>query len=234
MSKILLIILLLSSPAVFAVQKYVGNPEEIIKVTASTTNPNIITISGGSIDSVWGAEDKVMLEANADTGQALFRPVSLTPFTLFVQTLAGNTYTLSVIPKKKLIGQSIVIDEFGQFDRASSDRELGIVAYKQIVKRLLRDIDGANGVRRIKGFQLQAVNQIRPLWAETEILHALTWNRGDMIIDKYVITNVSENLLVIEEREFRNLGRTIRAIAIRKHQLQPAESTVMYTIRGKS
>ncbi len=234
MSKILLTILLLSTPAVFAVQKYVGNPDEIIKVSASTTDPNIISISGGSIDSVWGTEDKVMLEANVDTGQALFRPTSLTSFTLFVQTLAGNTYTLSVIPKKKLIGQSIVIDEFGQFDRASSDRELGIVAYKQIVKRLLRDIDGANGVRKIQGFRLQPVNKLRPLWAETKILHALTWHRGDMMIDKFIITNVAENLLVIEEGEFGNLGRTARAIAIRKHQLQPAESTVMYTIRGKS
>ncbi|NNE63254.1 MAG: hypothetical protein HKN34_04155 [Gammaproteobacteria bacterium] len=234
MSKILLVVLLLSSSSIFAVQKYTGNPDEVIKVTASITDPNIISISGGSIDSVWGTEDKVMLEANADTGQALFRPMSLTPFTLFVQTLAGNTYTLSITPKEKLIGQSIVIDEFDQFDRASSDRALGIVAYKQIVKRLLRDIDETNGVQKIKGFQLQAVNEVRSLWAETKILHAVTWNSANMMIDKYVITNVSDNLLVIEEREFKNLARTIRAIAIRKHQLKPAESTVMYTIRGQS
>ena len=55
-----------------------------------------------------------------------------------------------------------------------------------------------------------------------------------MIIDRYIITNVSDAPLVMEEREFRHLGKLIRAVSIKQHQLQPAESTVMYTFRSGS
>jgi len=227
-------ILIFSATCANAVQKFEGNPDEIIVVKASTTDPNIISITGGSIESVWGTEDKVALEANVETGQAIFRPATLSPFTLFVQTLSGNTYTLAVTPQQKLIGQSIVINEFSTADQSGADRGLGIVAYKNVVKRLLRDIEQMQGVRELRGFRLVSVNKVKPLWAETRIVHVNSWTRNDMIIDRYLVTNITDQALVMEEREFTGLGQTIRAISIRKHSLAPAESSVMYTVRGRS
>lgn len=235
MRKIVGLLLLVSlATAVNAVQKFEGNPDEIIAVKASTTDPNIISITGGSIESVWGTEDKVALEANVETGQAIFRPATLTPFTLFVQTLAGNTYTLAVTPQQKLIGQSIVINEFGTIDQSGVERNLGIVAYKNVVKRLLRTVEQMQGVQKLRGFSLVSVNKEKPLWVETQIVHVNSWRRSDLIIDRYLITNITDKKLVMEEREFISLERMIRAISIRKHTLAPAESSVMYTVRERS
>ncbi len=225
---------LLVTHSAFSVQKFEASPDEVIQITASMSDANVITISGGSIESVWGTEDKVTLEANVDTGQAIFRPISPEPFTLFVQSEAGHTYTLSVVPRNDIIGQIILLNEFDQGERPAPERSAGGVAYRNDVKSLLRKMEQQAGVKNLPGFQLKAINKPVLLWAETKILHAVSWSRASMIIDKYLVTNVSEKPLVLEEREFRGLDSMIRAIALRQHQLQPAETTVLYTFRSRS
>jgi hypothetical protein len=217
-----------------AAQKIQANPDEVVQVVASMSDANIISISGGSIESVWGTEDKVTLEANVDTGQAFFRPVSSEAFTLFVQSAAGHTYTLSVVPRVDIIGQMILLDEFSNNASNHIERSLNIVTYKSEIKRLLKLIEQSPGIKKLRGFKLKPANKTIPLWSETRILHAMSWIQGSMIIDKYLVTNVTDEKLVIEEREFRGLASLIRAIAIRKHQLDPAETTVLYTFKGRS
>jgi hypothetical protein len=217
-----------------ATQRIAADPDAVVEVYASTKDANIISITGGSIESVWGTEDKVTLEANVDTGQAIFRPTSLSTFTLFVQSHAGNTYTLMIKPRPNEIGQSIVIDEFASDAKSPFDRALNPVSYKNEVKRLLKEIETmpSGKVTGLRGFQVRMVNQEVPLWSETRITHALTWKRGSMAIDKYVLTNISDQALVVEEREFASIGETVRAISIREHQLAPAQSTVFYAFRS--
>lgn len=206
---------------------------EVINVVASMSDPNMITITGGAIASVWGTEDKVTLEANQDTGQAIFRPLSMTPFTLFVQSEAGNTYTLSVSSQNNIVGQVINLDELQVNDR-SLDRSLNIIAYKKEVKRLLKLIELNPGIAKLPGFHVKTVNKKIPLWSETQILHAFSWVSGNIIIDKYLVTNISQKLLVMEEREFKDLSNIIRAVSLKKHSLDPAETTVLYTFRSPS
>ncbi len=232
---ILIVLLMLSSLPSLAAQRIHADPDTVAETYASTRDANILSISGGSIESVWGTEDKVTLEANVDTGQAIFRPASMTPFTLFVQSHAGNTYTLLVKPKADVIGQSIVIDEFAGADSLSAfDRSLTPVSYKNEVKRLLKAIEASPGGKAtdLRGFNARMVNQEVPLWRETRVTHALSWTRGGTIIDKYILTNISEQPLVVEEREFASIARHVRAIAVREHQLAPAESTIFYVFRS--
>ncbi len=233
---IFLLVGLLASQAAVAVQKIAANPEETVQISASMSDANVISISGGSIESVWGTDDKVTLQANDDTGQAIFQPVSNKPFTLFIRSQAGVTYTLSVVPRDDIIGQVIIIDEFEQAGEVGSARAHNIIAYKSEVKRLLKQLElkPDQGIAKLRGFQIKAVNKKVPLWAETEILHANSWVRGNMIIERYLITNVSDQTLRIEEREFHSLSENIRAISLRKLTLDPAETTVLYTFRSAS
>ncbi len=218
---------LFHSFAAQAVQKFHADPETVIEVTASFNDANIISITGGAIESVWGTEGKVILEADVDAGHALFRPVSERPFTLFVQSEAGNTYTLSVKVHKNLIGQSILLNEFGQ-QNDSLNRSLKAVAFKTRVKRILRDLESSTGLKSLMGFNLKMINREIPLWRETRILFAASWRQSGLIVGRYVLTNVSNEPLRIEERELRSLSTNVRAISIRKHILDPAESTVFY------
>lgn len=206
-----------------------------IKVVASMSDPNIITITGGSIATVFGTEDKVSLEANTDTGQAIFRPLSTAPFTLFVQSEAGNTYTLSVTSQNNIVGQVINLDEF-QVNDKSLDRALNIIAYKKEVKRLLKliELKPNGGIVKLPGYRVKTINKSIPLWSETEILHAISWESGNMVIDKYLVTNTTDKPLVMEEREFKDLSKIIRAISLKKHFIAPAETTVLYTFRSPS
>jgi conjugal transfer pilus assembly protein TraK len=232
MRTIITLLFFLVSP-VHAVQEFSGDTGEVIKATASKDEPNIITIEGGSIESVWGAEGKLTLEPNNETGQAIFRPITDKRFTLFVQSLSGTTYTLSIMPKNGIIGQSIVINESINDSRLNRFTSTGNT-FRKRVSDLLKQIESKPGVTRIRGFRLSSVNKVIPLWRETNILHAVSWSRKNLIVDKFVLTNVSDDLLVVEEREFRNLLRDIRAISIRDHQLKPAQSTVLYAFRNPS
>ena len=231
---ILLISLLLLSSLAHAVQKIQADPDEATQIAASMTDANVITITGGSIESVWGTEDRVSLEANIETGQAIFRPTTAEPFTLFVQSDSGNTYTLSVVPRNNIIGQVIILNEFHNSDQSGFNRSSSIVSYKSEVKRLLKKIELNSGVTKLSGFKLQSIQKDIPLWAETKLLHAFSWSQGNMIIDKVLVTNISDKPLLLEEREFQHIHPTIRAIALRKHRLEPAETTILYTFRNPS
>ena len=233
--RLLLISLLLLSSTAQSVQKINADPEEAVQVVASMTDANVISMNGGSIESVWGTEDKVTLEANVDTGQAIFRPTTQEPFTLFVQSDSGSTYTLSVVPRKNIIGQVILLNEFhGNNDSTVTNRTSAIVSYKSDVKSLLKQIELSQGIKKLNGFKIKSIQKEIPLWAETKILHAFSWSQGSMIIDKILVTNVSSESLVLDEREFQFLYKNTRAIALRKHQLEPAETTVLYTFRNPS
>jgi conjugal transfer pilus assembly protein TraK len=234
-SFLLLAVMLLSQSA-WAIQKIQANPDEAVQIVASMTDANVISITGGSIESVWGTEDKVSLEANVDTGQAIFRPMSNKPFTLFVQSEAGMTYTLSVVPRSDIIGQVILLNEFDQAGETQSQRTHNIIAYKSDIKRLLKQIEQlpGHGIAKLRGFQIKTINKAIPLWVETKILHAHRWTRGSLIIDRYLLTNVSDKVLRVEEREFHNLAKHIRAISLRQLLLKPAETTVLYTFRSAS
>jgi hypothetical protein len=229
-----LLVLLLMSSAAQSIQKIKANPDEAVQIVASLTDANVITLTGGSIESVWGTEDKVTLEANLDTGQAIFRPTTREPFTLFVQSDSGNTYTLSVVPRTDIIGQVILLNEFHDRETSGLNRTSAIVSYKSDVKRLLKQIDQSPGVKKLQGFTINMINKEIPLWAETKIVHALSWSQGSMIIDKVLVTNISDKPLVLDEREFSHIQQYIRAISLRKHQLEPAETTILYTFRNPS
>lgn len=230
---ILFLVFALISNTALSVQNLDAVTEDVIKVIASMSDPNIISITGGAIETVWGADDKVTLEANPDTGQAIFKPLSTTPFTLFVQSAAGNTYTISVTPQKNAIGQLINLDEL-QLNDKTFDRSLNIISYKKEVKRLLKLIELNKGVAKLPGFRVKTFNKTIPLWSETSVLHAFSWVSGNMVIDKYLVTNTTADSLTIEEREFKNLSNIIRAISLKKHTLEPAETTVLYTFRSPS
>ncbi len=233
---LLLLGAMLLTQSTWAIQKIQANPDEAVQIVASMTDANVISISGGSIESVWGTEDKVSLEANVDTGQAIFRPMSNKPFTLFVQSEAGLTYTLSVVPRNDIIGQVILLNEFDQAGETQSQRAHNIIAYKSDIKRLLKKIEQSpgQGIAKLHGFQIKTINKNIPLWSETKILHTFSWTRGSLIIDRYLLTNVSDEVLRVEEREFHQLTKHIRAISLRKLTLQPAETTVLYTFRSTS
>ncbi len=223
---------LLVQPTAQAAMVIDGDPDEVISVKASLSDPNIITINGGSIESVWAAEDKVMLQANEQSGQAVFRPTSKSPFTLFVQSAAGNTYTLTVVPVERLIGQNFVIKEHDSFADQHMGHTASIVAYKKEVKRILKQIEQLRQRKRLNGFRVKSINKRVSLWQETSILHALSWNRDDMQIDRFVVTNITDAPLSLDERAFKHISPSVRAVSLRKHNLEPAESTVLYVFRS--
>lgn len=227
-----MLFLCLIQPTAQAAMVIDGDPDVVISVKASLSDPNMITINGGSIESVWAAEDKVMLQANEQSGQAVFRPTSKSPFTLFVQSSAGNTYTLTVVPVERLIGQNFIIREHDTFADQHMGHTASIVAYKKEVKRILKQIEQLQQRKRLNGFRVKSINKPVSLWQETSILHAITWNRDDMQVDRFVVTNITDAPLSLDERAFKHISQSVRAVSLRKHHLEPAESTILYVFRS--
>ena len=217
----------------FAAQQVEGDPDVPLRVIASLDNPNRLSIKDGRFISAYATDDLVNMEADLESGEIIFKPLGDEEFSIFARAESGVTYTVVVRSRKELVGQSIVISE-NLSTTHQYDRDVKVVSFKNQVNQLVKSIEGQVGAAKLPGFRLTAVNREVRLWKETTILHALSWSQGNLIIDKYVITNVSDSPLGLHEREFADLSKNIRAISIRDHALLPAKSTVLYTFRNPS
>jgi len=73
-----------------------------------------------------------------------------------------------------------------------------------------------------------------PLWQEVRFVLEKRFDTGDRWTgDEYLLTNISTNRMVLDEREFYN-DASIATIAIEKPELQPGQSTEVFIVRDSA
>ena len=79
--------------------------------------------------------------------------------------------------------------------------------------------------------RVEEVNRPVQLWAEARFTLTRLFEGRGLVGERYLLTNVSEQPMVLAEAEFDRADGQVLAVAIETHNLRPADSTSVYVIR---
>lgn len=177
---------------------------------------------------------EIMLECDRDKGEIYVRPVgsSTKPVNLFISS-AHATYTL-LLRRSDTPSDTIVIRDkttrlAGTDLAAKRQGPLGasanhIRAMKALLVAMASD-------RVAMDMPVTEVNRPIPLWNEAKFSLTRTVEGRGLVGEKYLLTNVSNQTMVLAEQEFDRTGGNVVGIAIENLNLRPGESTSVYVIR---
>lgn len=203
-----------------------------INISASETNrlaiegrrianvvPSVKGVLAGQKDEGLGAYYFTLANAEPNQGSV----------TLFVSDDKGMTYKLILLPRP-MAGEEIIIRPPGEktppTGRAAADGRAA--SYQRRIKDLMlvmADEEIRTGVEAI------AVNREVPLWKEGRLVLQARYPEGDMVGEKYRLSNVSPSQMLLVEQELYRRG--VRAIAIEHHTLMQGDSTQIYVVRER-
>ena len=69
------------------------------------------------------------------------------------------------------------------------------------------------------------------LWTEARFSQVRQYEGRGLLGEKYLLQNVSQDVMVLAEQEFDRESGNVAGIAVEQHNLRPGESTSVYVIR---
>ena len=177
---------------------------------------------------------EIALECDRDKGEIYVRPVgaSTKPVNLFVSS-ANATYTL-LLRRSDTPSDTIVI----------RDRSARLAGPELAPARQGPLGASANHIRAMKALLVaMASDRVAPdvrveeidrpiqLWSEAKFSLMRTYEERGLIGEKYLLTNISDQTMVLAEQEFDREEGGVVGIAIENLNLRPGESTSVYVIR---
>lgn len=200
----------------------------------SIKDPTRIRVVGAAITDVVGAEiasdtnpaGRLQISSN-DRGEVFVQPTdpAMPATSLFISTPTA-TYTLVLAPAS-IPGDTIEISPVASTNAEPVEiPELGpgrLPNYEKALVSLLRDIAAD---RPPAGMRVIEHNIKVELWLEVDfVLFREYVGHPRWRVEAFLLTNVSNARLVIDEREF--LGRGIAAVGLEQADLAPGHSTVV-------
>lgn len=177
---------------------------------------------------------EIMLECDRDKGEIYVRPVgnSAKPVNLFISS-AHATYTLllrrsdtpsdTIVIRDKtarLAGRDLATARQGPFGASANH----IRAMKALLVAMATE-------RAAADMLVTEINRPIPLWSEATFTLMRTVEGRGLIGEKYMLTNISNQTMVLAEQEFDRAEGGVIGIAIENLNLRPGESTSVYVIR---
>jgi conjugal transfer pilus assembly protein TraK len=253
-------LLALISGSAHALQLVEARDGVTVEATISIKEPTRIRIEGTQITDVFGniyssncgaaapapgapglatgspvnPSGELVLECDRDKGEIYVRPVgsSSKPVNLFVSS-ATATYTL-LLRRADMPADTIVIrDKTPRQAKADA----GASAHGPAGR-------SANHIRSLKALLLamasdrvpsdvrvEELNRPVQIWVEAKLSLMRLYEGRGLIGEKYLLTNVSNETMVLAEQEFDREDGNVVAVAIENHNLRPGESTSVYVIR---
>jgi conjugal transfer pilus assembly protein TraK len=187
---------------------------------------------------------EIALECDRDKGEIYVRPVDTSrnatkPINLFISS-ATATYTL-LLRRSDTPSDTIVIrDKAAHLANAGGDPSshrpgaLGISAsHIRAMKTLLFAMASDPGalVRIAPDVHMEEINRPIPLWNEARFALLRTYEGRGLIGERYRLTNISDQTMVLAEQEFDRADGNIVGVAIENMNLRPGDSTIVYVLR---
>ncbi len=253
------ILLALTSLPAAALQVIEARDGVTVEATIALKEPTRIRIEGAPITDVFGniysstcgaipatsagtapaptinPTGEIVLECDKERGEVYLRPVGAgtKPVNLFVSS-ANATYTL-LLRRADTPADTIVLrDRSARSTRSAANSVLPNApagqspTYLRSLKSflVLMASDQAPG-----DVQIEEVQQVVPLWVEADFHLTRRYEGRGFIGEKYLLTNVSDQPMVLAEQEFDRENGNVLAAAIENHNLRSRESTSVYIIR---
>jgi conjugal transfer pilus assembly protein TraK len=179
---------------------------------------------------------EIIVECDRDKGEIYIRPVSTTgkPINLFISS-ATSTYTL-LLRRADVPADTIVIrDKVPRQTLSNSTNSLSnniagrspnhIRALKKLLVAMVTDQVPTD-------IRVEEVNRPIQLWVEARFNLMRSYEGRGLIGEKYLLTNMSDQPMVLAEQEFDREDAHIAGISIENHNLRPGDSTNVYVIRS--
>ena len=226
---VILLALAADLPAVQLVE-VVGGQTATVNVSAQELT-RIAMADGARIERVWGMDEHLQVQADADAGQVFLRPLPGTTkaFSFFVRDDAGETYTLLALPIDTpsdtvlLRARSRAAGKNANHTAGAGERT---AIHVQRIKSLVRAM--ATGAVA-EGYLPDYRNETVKLRNEAKVLRIARF-QGELNGEIYAVTNVSGAAMQLTEREFDRLGTDVAAVAIERHALAPKQTTRVYVV----
>ena len=175
---------------------------------------------------------ELFLECDKDKGEIYVKPVSAgaKPINLFIST-AKSTYTL-ILKRVDMPADTIVLKDRGLLQATHLERSGGpspshVRALKQMLTAMASDRVGAD-------VRVEEVNRPVQLWTESRFTMLRLYESRGLIGEKYLLTNISNEPMVLAEQEFDREQGDVVGVAIESHNLRPGESTNVFVLRQRN
>lgn len=175
---------------------------------------------------------EIVLECDVDKGEIYVRPVGgpSKPVNLFVSTQHA-TYTL-LLRRSDTPADTIVIrDKTVRLSRVEPGGASAAARTSQHVRSLKGMLVAMSSERAPADIRVEEVNRPIQLWQEAKFALVRQYEGRGLIGERYLLTNVSSQDMVLAEQEFDRERGNVLAISIENHNLRPGESTTVYVIR---
>ena len=254
----LVVALLTSAPAAFALQTIEARDGVSVEAAIALKEATRIKVDGASITEVFGniytsncggvaavnrepgqsvaainPSGEIVLECDKDKGEIYVKPVSAgaKPINLFIST-SKATYTL-VLRRMDMPADTIVLkDRMLQQAAAPLPRSGGtppshVRALKQMLNAMASDRVGPE-------VRVEEVNRPVQLWTESRFTLLRLYEGRVLIGEKYLLTNISNEPMVLAEQEFDRAEGDVLGVSIESHNLRPGESTNVFVLRQRN
>ena len=248
----------ISPSGVLALQRIEARDGVSVEAAIALKEPTRIKIDGSAISEVFGniystncgstgaavlpnaqaapptvnPAGEIVLECDRDKGEIYVKPVAAgaKPINLFVSS-GKATYTL-ILKRVDMPADTIVIvDRSLRQPLAANSAQVAAHApsHERTLKAMLFAMAGDEVPSELR---VEEVSRPVQLWAEARFTLMRTYEGRGLAGEKYLLTNVSKEALVLSEEEFDREGGDVVAVSIETHSLAPGESTNVFIIRS--
>jgi conjugal transfer pilus assembly protein TraK len=191
-------------------------------------------LPGGQVAPAINPAGEVVLECDKERGEIYVKPVGpgSKPINLFVAS--GNaTYTL-ILKRVDMPADTIVIvDRTLLHSFAATSGQIAGLAPSH--ERALKGMLIAMAADEVPSeLRVEEVNRPVELWTEARFTLVRAFEGRDLAGERYLLTNVCQDPMVLAEEEFDREGGDVVAVSIENHNLAPGESTSVFVIRDGS
>ena len=175
---------------------------------------------------------EIVLECDKDKGEIYVKPVSPggKPVNLFIST-ARSTYTLILkrvdMPADTIVIKDRALQAAARLERVGGTAPTHVRALKQMLTAMASDRVGVD-------VRVEEVNRPVQLWAESRFTLLRVYEGRDLIGEKYLLTNISNEAMVVAEQEFDREQGDVIGVSIESHNLRPGESTNVFVLRQRN
>ena len=206
-----------------------------VQVNISASEQNRLAVEGRRIVTVVPSQKGVLSTANDELlGALYFTLASDSPnhgtVTLFVSDDRGTTYKLILVPRP-IPGEEVILRppaDVSARPSLATTADGRAVSYQRRIKDLVLVM--ADPTLQ-DALEVVPVNKDVPLWTEGRLVLVAKYLDGDMVGEKYRLTNVSPTDMLLVEQELYRHG--VLAVSIEHHTLTPGDATDIYIVRAR-
>lgn len=205
-----------------------------VQVNISVNEQNRLAVDGRRIANIVPSQKGALSVAKDQSSGSLYFTLASESnqgtVTLFVTDDKGVVYKLILTPRA-IAGEEIILrppaEKGGQASRAGKP-DGRAASYERRIKDLMlvmADPELKDGTESV------TVNKEIPLWKEGRLVLLSKYLDGDMVGEKYRLTNISTaDMLLVEQELYR---RGVRAVSIEYQTLPVGESTDIFIVRER-